>query len=604
MRKLNYLINLALLFSLIYALPIAAQSGVKILTNHLGYYPEGPKHCVISGEKDNTITNFYVKDYNTKKTLLKGKVQKTGKVDNWKNWIFWEFDFTELKKEGKYYIECDVNNGKTTSFPFKIQKNLLERNTLSDLIYYFKCKRTIGQFQKADSNVPFENNSEKRVDAHGGWMDATGDYGKALSHLSSSTWFNPQQIPLVVYNLFNVYEELNNKTLDRYTQYKERILDEAFYGADYLVRIHPKGSSFFQNLGAPGKNKAPEDRKIYSTNNSLKTAEFNFPEEANFCASFRSGAGVSIAALALASRFDICGNFSNKKYLETAEEAFQHLQKYNVYYTNNGEENIVDDYCALTAATELFKATKKHEYKQASAKKAQSLIDRLCKDDNYKNYWAADDNDRPFFHAADAGIVVVSLLKYAEIADNKMKNKILDAVKKSMTHELKITYEVTNPFGYARQYVQNIKGKRYSSFFFPHHTETRWWWQGEDARLASLVSAAKLTARFFKDDKKFYKKLTKYAFDQLNWILGLNPFDVCMLAGSGRNNPEYLFYSSWEYTSTPGGICNGITAGLNDINDIDFQIGYEVTGKDHDWRWGEQWIPHTAWYIYAISINF
>jgi len=604
MRKHSYLIVLILFIIGIFVQPILAQSSVKILTNHLGYYPNGPKHCVILGTQENRVSNFFVKDYETQKTLLKGEIKKAGRVDKWKNWIFWEFDFTELKKEGEYYIECDVDNGKVVSFPFIIQENLLERNTLSDIIYYFKCKRTEGLFGKADSNIPFEDWPGKRIDAHGGWMDATGDYSKALSHLSGSTWFNPQQLPLVAYNLFNVYEELERKKLDHYIQYKERILDEAFYGADYLVRIHPKGSSFYQNLNAPGKEKTPEDRYISLTNNFLDSTKKKFPKEAKYCSSFRSGAGISIAALAQASAFDICGDFSNKKYLEVAEEAFLHLQKYNIYYTNNGKENIVDDYCALIAATELFKVTKKDVYKKASYKRAKNLISRLSNDENYNNYWAADDKNRPFFHAADAGIVVVGLLRYANIADQDMRGKILEAVKKSMTHELKITSEVINPFGYARQYVQNIKGERYSSFFFPHETETRWWWQGEDARLASLVSAAKLTARYFKNDKDFYNQLKIYTTNQINWILGLNPFDVCMLTGTGRNNPEYLFYSSWEYTSTPGGICNGITAGLNDINDIDFQVGYEVTGEDHDWRWGEQWLPHTAWFIYAISINY
>jgi hypothetical protein len=27
-----------------------------------------------------------------------------------------------------------------------------------------------------------------------------------------------------------------------------------------------------------------------------------------------------------------------------------------------------------------------------------------------------------------------------------------------------------------------------------------------------------------------------------------------------------------------------------------------VTGKDEDWRWTEEWLPHSAWYLYAISL--
>jgi hypothetical protein len=74
-----------------------------------------------------------------------------------------------------------------------------------------------------------------------------------------------------------------------------------------------------------------------------------------------------------------------------------------------------------------------------------------------------------------------------------------------------------------------------------------------------------------------------------------------MLYGRGRNNPEYMFFDSWQYTCMPGGISNGITAGLNNEHDIDYNVPYSVTGKDYDWRWTEQWLPHDAWFLMAVS---
>ena len=157
------------------------------------------------------------------------------------------------------------------------------------------------------------------------------------------------------------------------------------------------------------------------------------------------------------------------------------------------------------------------------------------------------------------------------------------------------------PFDYARQFVQDTSGNRHTSFFFPHNTEAAPWWQGENARLASLATAARLAAQHFKDDPAFYRDLQAYATDQLNWILGLNPFDSCMLYGVGRNNPEYMFFDSWEFTNAPGGISNGITSGFRDEDDIDFNLTYKQTGADNDWRWQEQWLPHDAWYLLAVS---
>jgi chitinase len=105
----------------------------------------------------------------------------------------------------------------------------------------------------------------------------------------------------------------------------------------------------------------------------------------------------------------------------------------------------------------------------------------------------------------------------------------------------------------------------------------------------------------YADDSAFQARLRGYALDQLNWILGLNPFDASMLEGAGRNNPEYRFFASWEYKSAPGGISNGITSGYKDDEGIDLNVPYEITHQDSDWRWAEQWLPHAAWYLLATA---
>ena len=102
---------------------------------------------------------------------------------------------------------------------------------------------------------------------------------------------------------------------------------------------------------------------------------------------------------------------------------------------------------------------------------------------------------------------VVALLNYFEIADKDVQAKILQTVRKSLEFELATTGEVPNPFGYARQLVQSTNGDRRTAFFFPHDTETAPWWQGENARLSSLASAARMAAEYFKDDPAFQSKL-------------------------------------------------------------------------------------------------
>ncbi|HVP91707.1 MAG TPA: hypothetical protein VMS75_10895, partial [Terriglobales bacterium] len=251
-------------------------------------------------------------------------------------------------------------------------------------------------------------------------------------------------------------------------------------------------------------------------------------------------------------------------------------------------------------------------YKTAADQRARSLEARLAawtgaSGHRYENYWRADGEggDRPFFHPVDAGMPVVSLLLYAEVADEAGRAQALDAVRKSLAFELAITGEVANPFGYSRQLVQSKDGPatRRSSFFFPHDTETAPWWQGENARLGSMAAAARLAARALGGDAALRAKLLAFGEAQLDWVLGLNPFDACMLHGHGWNNIAYMFFDSYEYTNAPGGIPNGITAGYRDERDIDFGLHYAQTGKDDDWRWAEEWLPHAAWYLYAVCLG-
>lgn len=492
-----------------------------------------------------------------------------------------------------------------------VQSNLLERNTVSDVIYYFKDERSSGERDKADSHLHFEGKQDSTIDAHGGWWDATGDYGKHFSHLSFSTYFNPQQIPLVVYSLLKSYEQENRRNLQGVARYKTRLLDEAMFGADYLVRMKAPQGSFYRSVSTGSVNQLPEEREIagemkrFGIEAAPGQGAKDMVESANndleYEVSYRSGGGIAIAALAMASTFPVSGEFRGSDYRKAAEDAFDYLEENNLKLTNDHKENIIDDYCALAAATELYRATYIERYKQAADRRAHNLMARQISAGGYQNYWRADDGQRPFFHASDGGFPVVSLLYYSEIADGTVKEDVLKTVRKSLAFELAITSEVNNPFGYSREYVQDKSGSRHTSFFFPHNSDAVPWWQGENARLASVAAAARLAELAFPQDAALHKQLEAFATNQLNWILGLNPFDSCMLNGVGRNNPPYMYFDSWEFTNAPGGISNGVTSGFHDESDIDYMLPYRKTGADNDWRWEEQWLPHAAWYLLAAS---
>jgi hypothetical protein len=589
----------------------SSPAQVKVLTDQVGYEPDAPKQAILVGSQQDHPQSFSLIDTSTGQAVLHGDLKPAGQVDAWDGRVFWIADFSSWQKPGHYAIETHADNAEVLSCAFDIDSDVLERSTLSNVVYYFKGQRSSGLIDQADRHLKLPPGESGFVDVHGGWYDATGDYGIHLSHQNLTSYFNLQQVPLVAWSLLKSYLTLVARHDDNFAEYERRMLDEGLFGADFLVRIHRPGGSFFESITGPGKDKLPQDREIGNPNwrTQIKTkvsdSSENLQQPTNphsYEAGFRSGGGMSIAALALASTMPADGDFPRTTYLKTAEEAFRFLEAHNRELLNDGKENILDDYCALMAATELYRASHQQEYLTAADRRAASLMARLTTEGKYRDYWRADDGTRPFFHPSDAGLPVVSLLEYAEIAGPVVKKQVREAVERSLRFELSTTAEVNNPFGYARQLVRMGDGQVRTAFFFPHDTEAAPWWQGENARLASLAAAARMAAPLFADDPGFQAQLEDYAWDQLHWIIGRNPFDASMLMGSGHGNAPYMFFRSWKYTNAPGAIINGITAAEDNEDGIAFNRGFAATGKDEDWRWTEEWLPHAAWYVYAVSL--
>jgi len=588
-----------------------AFSQVRVLGDQVGYESTAEKQAIVAGTAQDRPGKFELVDTDSAKSVYAGDLKAAGHVFDWNGRTFWIADFSGWRKPGHYVLHVHTESGEAQSCPFEIQDDILERDTLSNVIFYFKGQRSSGPFDEADRHLAAPGSHGSFVDVHGGWYDATGDYGIHLSHQNPTSYFNPQQTPLVVWSLLSSYNLLKNRNNDNFSEYERRLLDEGLFGADFLVRIKRPEGSFFESITAPGREKLAKDREIgnpnwrtrIKTSTTESTESIAQPEGPHaYEASFRAGGGMAIAALAVASTMPEEGEFPRARYLKAAEEAFEFLGRHNREVVNDGIENILDDYCALMAATELFKASHEETYRTAAVKRAQSLMERLTSTGAWRDYWRADAGTRPYFHPSDAGLPVVSLLDYAAIASPEERQKALRTVERSLRFELAVTAEVNNPFGYARQLVRTKDGKLRTAFFFPHDTEAAPWWQGENARLGSLAAAARLAAPYFPDQPQFQAELRNYAWNQLHWILGRNPFDTSMLMGSGHNNAAYMFFKSYKYTSAPGAVLNGITSALDDEDGIAFNEGFAVTGKDEDWRWTEEWLPHAAWYLYAISL--
>ncbi|MCP4294670.1 MAG: hypothetical protein GY786_03595, partial [Proteobacteria bacterium] len=373
-------------------------------------------------------------------TVLSGELKQSGAVDNWKDWNFLTFDFTGLNEEGQYFLLFTSGEAFITSRTFEIRKNILSEKTMSDVLYYFKSMRCTGIYEKVDSKVPvFE--SDKKIDAHGGWYDASGDISKYLSHLSYANFMNPQQIPMVGWNLTEILNEVKTTGKSTGPQMEYRLTEEILFGADFLMRMQDDEGFFYMTLFDQW-SKDPSRRMLcsYIGQDGVRGDMYQ--------AGYRQGGGVSIAMLARTSTLGTDGDYKSAEYLEAAVKGFDHLEENNTKYLDDGKENIIDDYCALLAASELYHASGDKRFYTAAEKRAVKLAGRVRNDENFSGWLVADDDKRPYFHAAEAGLPVLSLIRFVEVSGTECVNvgvQILESVKKIMEFELNVTTEVNNP---------------------------------------------------------------------------------------------------------------------------------------------------------------
>lgn len=556
--------------------------------NQVAYDARGAKTIVVRNDTRFAQGTTFGLENLGGKIIFTAKLSAPLQVDEWaKGGCFYQADFSGFKTEGKYRVVIGKKDKGFVSDWFEIKENALAVTTIPSVLSYYNRQRanTPTEWQ-ADAAVKLYG-SEKTVDLRGGWCDASGDVSKYFSHLAYANFVSPQQIPLVTWSMINTVQTAPG-LLNKLGSY-DGMVNEALWGADYMMRALSKDDYFYMIVFSYF-NKDPKARRVVGLKaNSVTTDEYQ--------AAFREGGGMAIASLARISQLKKDGDFKSAEYLAAAKRAFAHLLVNNTKYDDDGKENIIDDYCALMAATELWIATDSSLYRDEARKRAQNLNKRMSPE----GYFIADDGDRPFWHAADAGLPVVALCRYLDKEkEEDNRNAALSTIKKALDYNLKVTGNVDNPFGYARQSFK-FRGAVKDGFFIPHENETGWWWQGENARLGSLATAALVGGRLVYPEKGGWgvkKELAEYASHQIAWILGCNPYQMCFMYQYGKNNVPYMS-SNFGHGSGKGGISNGITGKKE--NPDGSGIDFKMKDDGNEWRWTEQWLPHAAWYLQAVT---
>jgi hypothetical protein len=651
---------------------VSGDGAPRIIAAHLGYGLAAAKAVIAvlpDGQPPRRVELAGPGSTDTVRLLAAGPVEA---VPGWSAGPFARVPLPDGLAPGTYAVRLVDGSGRAcASEPFEIATDRLQRQTMSDVLAYFKAVRSSGEIDRKDQHARlWGDDSGREVDARGGWLDASGDTSKFLSHLTYTRTMSPQQTPLCAWAMAAAREEITDRHPALLRSLGARLRDEALWGADFLMRFRAPEGYFYTGIFDALTKRLDERVVTAPLADCVRTDRYQ--------AAYRQGGGLAIAALARAAGLDDHGDFTPSQYLAAAEQGFTHLEKHNLSYLDDGTETVIDDYAALLAACELAAAHARVDAQarrgaagaaesdaaadtdagvpdgpaagadarhatadagergaeadaaraadaaeaaapgggapgsgpadveaaelrervaEAARRRVRGLVGRYVRPGGGAPGWfRGDEEGRPFFHAAEPGLPVLALARFAAVLpDAPEAGQARELAVEAMLDTLARTGSVPNPFGYPRQRVQPADAAAKDAFFFPHANETGYWWQGENAGIASLAAAACACARLDGVSDADRERLLAFADDQLAWITGRNPFDVSMLQGRGRHNADY----ESDFPNLPGGIVNGITSGWTDEDDIAFLPPQAPEGES--WRWAEQWIPHTGWFLLAVA---
>jgi endoglucanase len=219
-----------------------------IRINQLGYTPEGIKVAVWCGKGNEEISAFDLVDDATGKTVFTHAPSKSfGKYGPFEN--TYRLNFSSHKIAGRYFLKA----GKTTSPVFSIDNDVY-KGTADFCLQYMRQQRSgFNPFLKDSCHTHdgYTLYGERAgikdstyIDAAGGWHDAS-DYLQYATTSANAT-----------YHLLMAYRDFPGLFTDEQQANglvgkngMADVLDEAKWGLDWLLKMHPEKDWLFNQLG-------------------------------------------------------------------------------------------------------------------------------------------------------------------------------------------------------------------------------------------------------------------------------------------------------------------------------------------------------------------
>jgi hypothetical protein len=464
----------------------------------------------------------------------------------WDN-VYWKGDFSNFEQNGRFFVELVLatRSGRTRtirSYKFGITRDLLRQQTLipaAKFFYYQRCGFSVPGWHAQCHLDDGLLPDGTYIDASGGWHDA-GDYNKHNGYT-----------PLAVYALAYSHQKSLGKIEPKESK---RLLDESRWGARWLLKmLDGQTGLFWGDVFSGYEYWGPPEQE---TPNNAGSGEGR---------PIRDQRRLPMAVAALAKLFAL----TNKpKYIQAAQIAWK---------ATLDEESPSTVFLAerLFAAQELHRATQDPEYFQAATQQAELLLNQQHKDGGFGA------------SVCDQGLPSAALAIYAlAYPMEEISNRIREALEAYLNYSIRLT---NNVFGVLQWSDKEI--------FFPYENEDSWY-VGQNSQYLSHAWGMLLVAKALGGETAV--KAEGIATDQIDWILGRNPYAVCMFEGRGSFNPpryhhRYDSVNNRTRGAVPGAICNGIVR-KSPQEDVP---RFDTVGNDcHS---NEAWLPHNSYFALTIS---
>ncbi len=542
---------------------------LDILCNQVGYDPLSPVKVLVQSRLDTATEGvFRVLDAHGV-TVREGELSGLGSIPVWERYYALA-DAGTLPSGDGYRVMVNMAGLSGTSYPFSVAPGILQRKTLgpaAGFYYYQRCGCEVPGWHAPchmdDGRMP----DGSHRDLTGGWHDA-GDYNKY-----NGSGFTA----LSVYALAYAHERAG-QVMDEYSESHglPSALQEAAWGGDWLLKMQDQETGRLWGRVYAGRvNTAlywgpPENE----TDNVAGTADdrpvIGAPAEGNH--------GSQIAAMALARLGRLTGD---GRYLEAAGRLYHAVDDSEVK-----DANAVAT--ALIACLELEKARSSPEYAARAKEWAKRLLDCQIVSGTYAGGFAASPRGTvPVMSATNLGWPAAALSLYgAEHGDDL-------GIRHALRAYLRFSERLAdNPFEISRL-IQDGQPVFFQSV--PkgvHHV-------AQNTMYLMQAWALACAARFLGDEA--FRAL---AARHVDWVLGRNPFGLCMVEGQGSFNPpmyhhRYNSIPGHPRGAVPGAVCNGI-ARLQPAPDKPwFDMRTDISRPAFETT--EPWLPHNATYLLALS---